>query len=296
MAIIPRDDWATASHNFKRIQLPVGKIFIHHTVSEVTGDFAADLNGLDRSGIPYTLMVYPDGQVAEGRVVDGEPALGAHTKGHNSTSIAISLIGNYEEDEVPDAMIAGINEAIAYAKAKGWVTADAEIIPHRDVRATACPGANTIERWGEIGGAFVPVEPQPQPPATGQPPLLRVGSRGEAVKAVQRAVGVTADGIFGPKTQAAVKAFQSSRGLVADGIVGPLTWAAIANPVAVAPARPLLRQGDRGDDVRIVQRAVGVAADGIFGPKTAAAVKQFQRKHGLRIDGIVGPQTWAIIG
>jgi cell wall-associated NlpC family hydrolase len=38
---------------------------------------------------------------------------------------------------------------------------------------------------------------------------------------------VTADGVFGPKTQAAVIAFQTAKGLTADGIVGPKTWAAL---------------------------------------------------------------------
>lgn len=52
---------------------------------------------------------------------------------------------------------------------------------------------------------------------------LRMGSRGEAVKAVQRIAGATPDGVFGPKTQAAVKRYQAGKGLVADGIVGPIT-------------------------------------------------------------------------
>lgn len=43
------------------------------------------------------------------------------------------------------------------------------------------------------------------------------------IKAIQQAVGVTADGIFGPKTQAAVVAYQRSHGLTPDGIVGPKT-------------------------------------------------------------------------
>lgn len=56
---------------------------------------------------------------------------------------------------------------------------------------------------------------------------LSVGAKGEDVKALQRMVGVAADGIYGPKTAAAVKAFQSSKGLKSDGIVGPLTKAAL---------------------------------------------------------------------
>jgi lysozyme len=72
--------------------------------------------------------------------------------------------------------------------------------------------------------------PPPKPPT---PPsivpypgyLIRRGSRVKDVQRIQRAVGVTPDGIFGPITEAAVKAYQKRHGLVADGIVGPKTWA-----------------------------------------------------------------------
>tara|TARA_B100000902_G_scaffold51008_1_gene57723 strand:- start:758 stop:1795 length:1038 start_codon:yes stop_codon:yes gene_type:complete len=50
------------------------------------------------------------------------------------------------------------------------------------------------------------------------------GSKGECVKRIQIAVGVTSDGDFGPLTKAAVIKYQSANGLTADGIVGPLTW------------------------------------------------------------------------
>src|SRR3989344_5380831 len=55
---------------------------------------------------------------------------------------------------------------------------------------------------------------------------LRVGSKGDQVKCLQAAVGVTADGSFGPKTKAAVVAWQASVGLVADGVFGPKSNAA----------------------------------------------------------------------
>jgi peptidoglycan hydrolase-like protein with peptidoglycan-binding domain len=58
-------------------------------------------------------------------------------------------------------------------------------------------------------------------------PILGLSSRGELVKKVQAKVGVAADGIFGPKTEAAVRAFQSAHGLDPDGIVGPKTWRAL---------------------------------------------------------------------
>ena len=56
---------------------------------------------------------------------------------------------------------------------------------------------------------------------------VRKGSKGETVKAVQKALGAKADGDFGPGTEAAVIAWQRSRGLVPDGIVGPSTLQAM---------------------------------------------------------------------
>lgn len=64
-------------------------------------------------------------------------------------------------------------------------------------------------------------------------PILRNGSRGEAVKVLQsrlNAVGYacgSADGIFGIRTQTAVIAFQADKGLAKDGIVEPKTWAVL---------------------------------------------------------------------
>ncbi len=52
---------------------------------------------------------------------------------------------------------------------------------------------------------------------------LKVGSKGEGVKALQTLLGVTSDGIFGPKTKQAVMKMQKESGLTADGIVGAKT-------------------------------------------------------------------------
>ena len=62
--------------------------------------------------------------------------------------------------------------------------------------------------------------------------VIKKGSKGEAVKNLQKAIGVTADGVFGANTEAAVKKFQSKAGLTPDGIVGAKTWAALEkNPI-----------------------------------------------------------------
>ena len=64
--------------------------------------------------------------------------------------------------------------------------------------------------------------------ATGQQSSLRAAvAAGSSVVAMQRALGVTADGVAGPQTIAAVRRFQQRRGLVVDGIAGPVTLAAL---------------------------------------------------------------------
>jgi peptidoglycan hydrolase-like protein with peptidoglycan-binding domain len=71
------------------------------------------------------------------------------------------------------------------------------------------------------------VEPAPAGRAT-----LRRGDGGVQAGTLQRALGLPADGVFGPQTEAAVRAFQRSKQLVPDGIVGPATWKALPPPVA----------------------------------------------------------------
>ena len=47
------------------------------------------------------------------------------------------------------------------------------------------------------------------------------------VRQIQKALGITVDGVFGPKTTAAVVNFQIRESLVADGIVGRRTLEAL---------------------------------------------------------------------
>ena len=73
-------------------------------------------------------------------------------------------------------------------------------------------------------------------------PLLRLGSRGSAVTALQQRLialhyfdVAAADGVFGQNTYHAVIAFQKVQGLTRDGVVGPATWAKLAKPYVPAP-------------------------------------------------------------
>jgi peptidoglycan hydrolase-like protein with peptidoglycan-binding domain len=50
---------------------------------------------------------------------------------------------------------------------------------------------------------------------------------GTDVAALQTRLGVSADGKFGPQTDAAVRIYQRQHGLTVDGIVGRQTWASL---------------------------------------------------------------------
>ncbi len=64
-------------------------------------------------------------------------------------------------------------------------------------------------------------------------PMLRLGSFGDAVTLLQRALNLAPtiqprlaeDGQFGPKTHGRVREFQGQKNVAQDGVVGPVTWA-----------------------------------------------------------------------
>jgi len=78
-----------------------------------------------------------------------------------------------------------------------------------------------------LGGKVSAPAPAPaKAPAKAAPvQTLRKGSKGEGVKRMQAALRITADGDFGPGTEAALKKWQARNGLTADGIAGPRTLA-----------------------------------------------------------------------
>jgi len=160
--LLTRADWGATYDVNQRpaMALPVRKAFCHHSVTNATTDAAADMRFIEhidigRFGYPsYSWVIHPTGVVLEGMGTH----VGAHTKGNNSTSFGICLIGNFENDTPTDAALEACATLLAARIAQGHLTADFELGGHRDVFATACPGANLYPLIGQIRANVTPEE------------------------------------------------------------------------------------------------------------------------------------------
>ena len=151
---------------------------------------------------------------------------------------------------------------------------------------------------------------------------LKVGMSGDAVKQMQQKLkdlgyytgSVT--GSFGNVTWEGVRKFQKANGLTADGVAGPKTLAALYGTTGgtssgsgtgtgstttgssdTVTVNATLQVGSRGTDVKNLQtrlKELGYltgSADGVFGTATETAVKAFQKANSLTSDGVAGPRT-----
>jgi peptidoglycan hydrolase-like protein with peptidoglycan-binding domain len=150
-----------------------------------------------------------------------------------------------------------------------------------------------------------PAAAEPPPAVEAHPtlwPTLRRGDRGEAVAELQRRLLVTADGIFGPGTEAAAKAAQARLGLVVDGIVGARTWAALSaspagpppKPAPVAPSTPStpLRPLSEAERVALFGRLEFVAAPVAGNPEAI----RITNDYAVNIVAVTVPQLVGVDG
>lgn len=169
------------------------------------------------------------------------------------------------------------------------------------------------------------------PSATPEPKSMQLGFTGLDVRLVQKRLQElgyytgSIDGDFGLSTDKAVKAFQKANGLTADGKIGPKTKEILDSSKAItakqaaagasakttaqakATATPdlsrdyYLQMGSAGTKVRTLQqRLIQLGwmqgkATGTFDAATQAAVKAFQKKADLWDDGVAGPGTLKVL-
>jgi hypothetical protein len=114
--------------------------------------------------------------------------------------------------------------------------------------------------------------------------IVERGDRGSAVRRIQRALGVPADGVFGPQTERAVRRLQRREGLLVDGVVGPLTRQALG-------LAAFTRSSVSSDRVRvpeILQRIAECESGG--NPRAVSADGRYRGKYQFSRD------TWHGLG
>lgn len=146
MAFVTRPEWGADKVSWQPMPTkPVNTIFLHHTATQATGDGAKDMRNIESgeqavgySTIAYHEVVHPSGNVYEGRPLT---ALGAATYKNNSTSMAICLIGNFQNiDPTPEALEAAAQRLAFWVK-NGFATKNFNLRSHSEVFATACCGS-----------------------------------------------------------------------------------------------------------------------------------------------------------
>lgn len=160
-------------------------------------------------------------------------------------------------------------------------------------------------RWLIAIGACLPllgtVTANAASPGSGQigSQPLSTGSSGSAVRALQtdlQALGYfhgTVTGIYGATTAQAVSALQSQHGMASNGVASLATQV-----LAIALNEPVLRLGDQGVSVGVLQRRLKAWGDYvgsvnvIFGASTRQAVIWFQQGWNLQATGVVDLATW----
>lgn len=79
--------------------------------------------------------------------------------------------------------------------------------------------------------------------------------------------------------------------------MGAFTLPRDSMPTPAVARLPVLRKGDTGKSVRVLQEGLNnhgfsLKLDSAFGPATEKAVRAFQKSEGLEADGVVGAYTW----
>ncbi len=176
---LSRRQWGATALLGPAMRLPARGFFIHHSVTladdydavlEATDDVAGDMREIERVGLerfgrfPYSWAYHPSGVELEG----AGHTVGAHTKGYNATWLALVLIGNYEDHDPTGPQLAAMAERIREELAAGRVKAlgpggTVLIHPHRQVRATACPGGRMVDRLDDLAALVTnpPTEEDP---------------------------------------------------------------------------------------------------------------------------------------
>ena len=239
---------------------------------------------------------------------------------NQTRSLSLGMTGNdvyaLQERLIELRYLTGVADGVFGAETQSALI---EFQKNNGLTADGTAGASTLKKLSGSCKAATKATPSPAPSSA-----LREGSSGEAVYILQARLfelgyySGRIDGRFGEETTEAVKAFQRANGLTADGVVGSGTQKKLDSGTAVpaestqalpeetaAPAQggtlSTLRKGSSGGEVLVLQQYLqslgylSASPDGQFGSATDRAVKLFQEANGLTADGVAGPGTLSIL-
>lgn len=107
------------------------------------------------AGISYTWAVPKSGRVYEGHGVERNSS---HTSGYNRSGVGICLIGNYENEDVTDEQIDAVARLLLEAVELGYLKNPRIDLNHKDVYATACPGARALTAKDRINERVIEIQ------------------------------------------------------------------------------------------------------------------------------------------
>jgi len=226
-------------HNRGRVSPYVYSGTDHYKGGKYVRDGVFDSNAVDRQlGVLAMVQVLKgkgDAPLAGPALELGDRTLRSGVQGNDVRELQALLNGQGAGLQVDGDFGAGTARAVKDFQRTNGLSADGVVGPSTlsALRSKAGPTPDTNSE------AAAPGKPEVAPPLPERRPeldlgtaLLREGSRGAAVRALQQHLvslgqGIAVDGVFGRGTKAAVRWFQRSRGLSADGVVGPQTRAAL---------------------------------------------------------------------
>lgn len=155
---------------------PIRRIVLHYSATYPDQDLGvADIDKMHRdrgfNGVGYHYVIKRDGTVQKGRA---DNVVGAHVSGHNTGSLGICCIGGIERATGPNVGVDNRTEAQKAATVhlvRGLLAkyVGAEVVGHRDLTATQCPGFDVRSWWATVSAR--PPVIDAVPPTPGRNPV-----------------------------------------------------------------------------------------------------------------------------
>ncbi|EDV97426.1 peptidoglycan-recognition protein SD [Drosophila grimshawi] len=160
LPIVSRQEWRARapSGEMTAMTLPLARAVIAHTAGRgCSDDVSCDnlvrsiqsyqMTRAKYSDISYHYLIGGNGRIYEGRSPSQQGAIAA---GNNAGSLAISFMGNFDEEPPTDAALAAGQALLTHAVDKGQLVEEYQLMGHRQLSATKSPGDALyliIQKW-----------------------------------------------------------------------------------------------------------------------------------------------------